>query len=315
MPCSYVCFLPFLAFVIPLHADVDVNDLIRRAVAATQADWQTAPRYQYQERDVKGKKVATYEVTMIEGSPYYRVIARNDRPLPPEEERQEKAKFQAEVRKRRQESPAQRAKRVAAYQRERDEDHLFLKEMAEAFTYRLLGDGLIDGHSVFVVEAAPSSAYQPPNEKAKVLTHMQGRLWIDKTEYQWRKVEAKVTAPVSLYLIAHVGPGTRFVLEQMPVARNLWLPKRFAMRTKVTVFGVPHERSEEETYSNYRPIQTEITNSPRRAMEAEPESTSSCTAAKFKTEGPPQRRPFQAFPVLSVQRPARDATRSVMPLH
>jgi hypothetical protein len=255
MPCLYICSVPlFLAFATLLVANVDINDVIRRSVAATQADWQAAPQYRYQERDVKGKKVETYEVTMIEGSPYYRLVARNDRPLQPEQEREEKAKFQAELRKRQQESPAQRAQRVGTYQRERDEDHLFLKEMAEAFTYQLLGDGVIEGHSVFIVEAKPSRAYQPPNAKAKVLTHMQGRLWIDKREYQWRKVEAEVTAPVSLYIVAHVAPGTRFVLEQMPVANNVWSPKRFAMRTKVTVFGVPHERSEEESFSDYRPI-------------------------------------------------------------
>jgi hypothetical protein len=83
---------------------------------------------------------------------------------------------------------------------------------------------------------------------------MRGTLWIDKAEYQWVKVEAEVTAPVSLYLVAHVGPGTRFSLEQMPIGKNLWLPKRFTMRARITVFGVPQERKEEETYSDYRLI-------------------------------------------------------------
>lgn len=233
---------------------IDVNDVIRRSVAVTQADWEAAPRYQYRERDVKGKKIETYEVTMIEGSPYYRLIARNDHPLSTQEALKEQAKLQAEIDKRRRENAAQRAKRIATYQRERDEDHLFLREMADAFSYRLLGSDVADGRSVFVLEAAPRPEYRPPNTKAKVLTHMRGKLWIDKEECQWVKVEAEVTAPVSLYLVAHVGPGTRFSLEQMPIGKNLWLPKRFTMQARVTVFGVPQQRKEEEMYSDYRLI-------------------------------------------------------------
>jgi hypothetical protein len=255
MPGSCVRSIPsLLVFATLIHVDVDVNDLIRRSVAATQADWEAAPRYRYRERDVKGGKIETYEVTMIEGSPYYRLIAQNNRPLSSEHELEEKARFQAEVSRRRQESPAQRAKRLAAYQRERDEDHLFLKEMADAFVYRLLGEQVIDGRSVFALEATPRPDYRPINTKAKILTRMHGKLWIDKAEYQWVKVEAEVTAPVSLYLVAHVGPGTRFSLEQMPIETNLWLPKRFAMQTRVRILGVPQQREKEETYSDYRPI-------------------------------------------------------------
>jgi hypothetical protein len=236
-------------------------------VAATEADWQVAPRYQYRERDVKGKKIETYEVTMIEGSPYYRLIAQNDHPVPTEEALKEKARFEAELSKRRRENPAQRAKRLGAYQRERDEDHLFLREMAGAFSFRLLRTDVTSGHSVFVLEATPRPEYRPPNTKAKVLTHMRGELWIDKAEYQWVRVEAEVTAPVSLYLVAHVGPGTRFSLEQMPIGKNLWLPKRFTMQAKITVFGVPQERKEEETYSDYRLIDAKSANGNRDQIE------------------------------------------------
>ncbi|PYT16528.1 MAG: hypothetical protein DMG59_10095 [Acidobacteria bacterium] len=245
-----------LAVTTLIHGDVDVSALIKRSVAATQTDWEAAAHYGYRERDVKGTRVETYELTMIEGSPYHRLVARNDEPLQPEEDQKEKAKFEAEVTRRKQENPEQRAKRLETYQRERDEDHLFLKEMAEAFTYRLLGEDQVDGRSVFVLDATPRPEYRPPNAKAKVLTHMRGKLWIDKAEYQWVKVEAEVTAPVSLYLVAHVGPGSRFVLEQMPVAKDLWLPKRFIMQTRYSVLGVHEKRMEEESYSDYRLLET-----------------------------------------------------------
>jgi hypothetical protein len=132
--------------------------------------------------------------------------------------------------------------------------------MANAFTYRLLGEDRIEGRSVFVVEATPRPEYRPPDTRAKTLTRMRGKLWIDKAEYQWVKVEAEVTAAVSLYFVARVGPGTRFSLEQMPIGNNLWLPKRFTMQTKVTVFGVPYQRREEETYSDYQLVDPNTAN-------------------------------------------------------
>jgi hypothetical protein len=261
MPGLYVySMLPLLGLAALLEQAVDINDLIRRSAAATEADWKAAPRYRYRERDVNGKKIETYEVTMIDGSPYYRLLARNDKPLPPEQELKETIKFETEVNKRKHENPAERAKRLAAYQRERDEDHLLLREMVKAFTYRLLGEDTMEGRRVFVVEATPRPEYRPSDTKARVLTHMRGKLWIDKAEYQWVKVEAEVTAPVSFYLVAHVGPGTRFILEQMPIGRGLWLPKRFTLQTKVTVLGVSHERIEEETYSDYQLIDPNTAN-------------------------------------------------------
>jgi hypothetical protein len=95
-------------------SSIDINDLIRRSVEATEADWEVAPRYRYRECDVKGEDIETDEVTMIYGSPYYRLLARNDNPLPAEGELKEKPKFQTELNKRRHENPAERAKRVAA---------------------------------------------------------------------------------------------------------------------------------------------------------------------------------------------------------
>jgi len=52
-----------------------------------------------------------------------------------------------------------------------------------------------------------------------------------------------------------VGPGTRFELEQEPVAGNLWMPKHFAMRVNASAFGFINENSsDDETYTDYRPM-------------------------------------------------------------
>ncbi len=85
---------------------------------------------------------------------------------------------------------------------------------------------------------------------------MRGRLWIDKTQHQWVRVRAEVFKTVGFYgFVAKVGPGTRILLEQEPVAGNLWLPKRFSMNVSASAFGLFDESStDDETYRDYKPL-------------------------------------------------------------
>ncbi|MGO9636756.1 MAG: hypothetical protein ACLPSO_02315, partial [Terracidiphilus sp.] len=107
---------------------------------------------------------------------------------------------------------------------------------------------------VYVLQATPRAGYQPPNTETKVLTGMQGQLWIDKQTYQWVKVEAEVMHPVSIAgFLAQVQPGTRFELEKMPVAEGIWLPKHFSMKARAKIlFFFSHNTQDDETYFDYR---------------------------------------------------------------
>src|SRR5262249_51051859 len=94
-----------------------------------------------------------------------------------------------------------------------------------------------------------------PNRDSQVLTGMEGKLWIDKDTFQWVKVEASVTRPVSIEgFLARVEPGTRFELDKTPIAPNLWFPSHFSMNSQAKVLLLFQRRKwVEETYSNYRP--------------------------------------------------------------
>ena len=78
-------------------------------------------------------------------------------------------------------------------------------------------------------------------------------MWVDAAQYQWVKVEAEVFRPVTFGLsIAHVEPGTQFMLEQQPVRSGLWLPSHFSMRVKAKVMLWSRRSSDDESYSSYR---------------------------------------------------------------
>jgi hypothetical protein len=250
-------FVTLLVLVV-LASQPNPQEIIQRSVKANQAYWKGAEKYSFTERDVKSKgdsveTVRTYDVLMVEGSPYERAVAENDIPLSSERQSEEAQKLQREVYKRQHETKEERDKRIAKYSKERDQDHDLLREMADALDYTVVGGENLDGHDVWVLDATSKPSYRPKNREAKILTGMVGKLWIDKESYQWLRVEAQVIKPVSfLGFIARVGPGTSFVLEQEPVRGNL-LPKHFSMKVKATILGIIHRNyGEDETYSNYR---------------------------------------------------------------
>jgi hypothetical protein len=246
---------------------MDVQQLLRESVAATEHNWKEAPNYVYRERDVeekldsdgrvKTRTVKTYEVSMIDGTPYRRLLEINDQPLSPKQQQAEAAKMEAVRKRRLAQSASARADRIAKYNKERKQDQAMLKEMADAFVYQLVGEETVDGRETYVLNATPKPGYVPKTRDTKVLTGMRGKLWIDKADKQWVKVEAEVMRPVSFYAIATVSPGTKFVLEQEPVAKGLWMPKHFSMRVNSSILWISRNSFDDERYSDYRRVSTQ----------------------------------------------------------
>ncbi len=104
---------------------VDTREVVRRAVAAEERNWKVARNYSFSQRvdlryldsqgRIKSQEVKSHEVTLLDGSPYRRLVACDDRPLPPVEEKKEQEKLARSIAERRGESSARRAQRLAEY--------------------------------------------------------------------------------------------------------------------------------------------------------------------------------------------------------
>jgi hypothetical protein len=238
----------------------DVQELVRRSVQINERNWELAPQFTFTKQEVMtegGKETQrTFNALMIEGSPYDQLIEENGKPLSKARVAAEQKKLNAEVEQRRNESQADHRRRVAAFERERQQDHALMQEMIRAFDFKFAGEESVNGRSCFVLEATPHPGYKPPSKDTKVLTGMRGKMWIDSNEYQWVKVEAEVFRPVAFGLfIAHVEPGTEFTLEQTPVEQDIWLPAHFVTTVRANTLLIWSKNyTRDETYSNYRRI-------------------------------------------------------------
>lgn len=260
-------FLLGLAPVMGLPAEVEAREIVRRAVAAEERNWKTARNYGFSERvdarrlnpdgGVKSKDVKSYDVLLLEGSPYRRLAGRDDRPLPPGDEKKEQEKLARSTAERRKETTAQRTLRLTEYVSRPDWQREAWKELPEAFDFHLIGEETRDGSSLYVIEATPRRGYSPKSHTAKVLAHLQGRLWVDKQHAYLMKAEVEVvdTISVGLFLV-RLAKGSRAAFEQTRVNDGVWLPRRVQVFASARLGLLKVLRFEQEIiYSNCREFQ------------------------------------------------------------
>ena len=87
----------------------DARDIVLRSVKLDSDNYRIARNYTFVERsdnrenDAQGRlkqhRVLTCDVTLLEGSPYRRLIARDDKPLPPAQEKKERPEQVHELRR------------------------------------------------------------------------------------------------------------------------------------------------------------------------------------------------------------------------
>jgi hypothetical protein len=252
--------VPVLVAALQLGASAPARDapelsvIVARWTAANRTDFDSAPSYSYRETIRNSDGIRTYDVTMLEGSPYQRLLSVGGKPLSEADRQHEDEKLRDERRKRAEESAGERADRIANYQKDRARAGRILEELPRAFQFQLRAARQLRDRRVYVLAAAPRRGYDPPNAEAKVLAGMRGEFWIDSATYQLVHGTARVLKPVSIAgFFARVQPGTEFLVEQQPVDAGIWLPSRFQIRSRSSIlFLFHHHVSEERIYFDYR---------------------------------------------------------------
>ena len=249
-----------------LLGQVDAREIIRNAVAADERNWSSARNYTFLQRvelrrldaqgRVKSSEVQTYDVTLQEGTPYRRLVQRDDRPLPAAEEKKEQDSLARSMAERRKETEAARAKRLSAYERRPDWEREAWHELSEAFEFRLVGEERLDGRSIFIMEALPRQGYQPKSRTAKLFRSLKGKFWVDERDHHIVKVEVEAidTIWMGLFLV-RVAKGSRATLELTRVSTGVWLPDRLQVFASARLGLLKPLRIEQEVhYSRYSSV-------------------------------------------------------------
>jgi hypothetical protein len=246
-----------------------IRELLRRAAEKAMENDKRLRDYTYIEReeerhlDGKGnvKKVEsrTSEVLVIYGDHVERRIAKDDKPLSADKARKEDEKIQKIIDKRKNESESDRRKRLEKEEKDREDGRKFVKEVADAYNFHLVGSEVLDGHDTWVLDAEPRPGYEPKFREAKFLPKIKGRIWIDKAETQWVKFDIVTTDTISFGLfLARIHKGTRIVVETTRINDEVWLPKHVQFHADIRLALLKNFNMDvEQTFRDYKKFRSE----------------------------------------------------------
>jgi hypothetical protein len=247
----------------------DPREIVRKSVELDQANWLRMKDYTWIAREterhldtrdqVKSQDSRAWETVILSGEPHRRILERNGKPLSSEEQQKQQKKLDQALAKLERETPAQKQRRLDEFAKERQKDREFLREIVDLYDFRLDGEETVDGHDAWVISATPRLDYQPKHRDAKALLKIRGKLWIDKGEYQWVRLEAETTGIISYGIfLARLNPGAKLFFEQTRVNDEVWLPKREVMSGSGRLGLLKKIALEQElTWNNYRKFQVE----------------------------------------------------------
>jgi hypothetical protein len=247
----------------------DPLEIIRRSTELDRRNTEISRSYTFLQRQeqrdleasgkLKKTESETFDVTLLEGSPYRRLVARDDKPLSQKDAGKEEAKLQHSIEDRRKETPEQRERRVADWERKRQKQREPLKELPDAFNFKLAGEEALNGGDAFVIEGAPRPGYRPKSASTAFFPKVKLRFWIDKKDYQWVRVDLESLDTITFggFLI-RLAKGSHLTIENARINNEVWLPKRAAIKGSVRIALVKVMRGEIiYTFSDYKKFQTD----------------------------------------------------------
>jgi hypothetical protein len=236
---------------------LDARQIVSQSIAATERSWQARGHYTYMERDedrrldalgqMKSENVDITKMIVVNGARFEQLMEHNGQ-VPTLKEQK---KSDEDLERLKHETLEEQTARL----RKDEENRSFLRDILEAFDFRLIGEEEVDGRQAYVLQATPHPGYQAHGKFGKMFSKVEGKLWVDKRDFGWIKVDGQVTQSFSMGLfVARVQRGSHIILEQTCVGDGVWVPKRLEVRASARILFLKSlDIDKILTYSEYRP--------------------------------------------------------------
>lgn len=245
----------------------DAQEIIRESLSHWRRNIDAAHNYTFQRRtvddqlekdgDLKKSEIETFQISIIYGEPYEKLIARDDKPLSEKDQKKEEEKLNKFFEKQKDKSDEER-------QRDRDKKRdKFRREIADELpvmlNYEIVGEEEFNGQPVWVLSATPKRDYHPNSMAGKLLSKLSGKVWITKGDYQWVKAEADLADDFTVgWFLFKLRKGTHLEFEQARINDEVWLPKRtFVQGSGRIAVKSGYFRSQTE-FSNYQKFSSDV---------------------------------------------------------
>jgi len=167
-----------------------------------------------------------------------RVIAKEDKPLPPGEVARQEEKLRKLVIDMRKSPPKLRV-----------EEETWMTEMPDALDFRKAGKELRHGRLVEIFDFTPHPGYKAKQSRARAFEKTRGKVWVDQQDKEISKMQVEVfdTINIGFGVLGKVEKGTHFEMERKKWDVGIWFEEWQKVRFEIRLMMVKSLRQEIET--------------------------------------------------------------------
>ena len=244
----------------------DPMSLIRKAVENDKINDKKAREYMYTEREETKTKqgsgfkteVRTREVFVLYGHEMHRLIAKDDKPLSEKDAKKEEERIAKLTDKYKNETEEEHRKQEEKRAKEREEERKFLDEVAHAYDFTMHGAENVGGRDAWVISGEPRKDFHPQSKEAKFLPKLRFKVWIDKEDTEWARIDAEAIDNITFGLfLAKLDKGAHFSIEQARINDEIWLPQHVKFGVDARLLFKHFDVSSDITYRDYRKFRTD----------------------------------------------------------
>jgi hypothetical protein len=221
----------------PVKPQIPPADLVRETVAneIAAANSNPAIKHMFRSRKQTPRRTETRLYVETNDAMAGMLIALNDRPLSPEQQKAETDHLAWLMN-----NPEQLRKKRAREKEDAERTLRIVKALPNAFRYEYDGTEAGEtnmgrvGDELVRLKFAPNPGYSAPSHEEQVLEGMQGYLLIDANEKRIARIDGTLFREVSFGwgIIGHLNKGGYFRVQQADVGRGAW--EITAMALKMT---------------------------------------------------------------------------------
>ena len=171
-----------------------------------------------------------------------RIIARDDKPLSPDEVARQEEKLRHLVEDTRRNPP-----------KIKEDENSWMDELPDALDFRKIGVELRNNRPADVFEYKPHPGYKAKQMRARAFEKISGQVWIDQQDGEMAKLDLYVfdTINIGFGMLGRVEKGTIFEIERKKWEVGVWFEEWQRVRFEVRIMMVKTIRQElENRWSN-----------------------------------------------------------------
>ena len=227
-----------------------VREVVENGLGARDTDQN---HWCYREVGRKDGRRETREVCQTKAGTIDRLIAINDQPVSPEQQRREDVRLRtllgdpAEIRKERQKQREDSAKQFRMF-----------STFPEAFRYEYAGG---EGNLV-KLKFAPNAQFVPSSRQEEVFHHLEGMMWVDPKQKRLARIDGQLTSEVKFAggLLGHLDKGGVFSVRFKGLDSGQWvlIALHVDMTGRALLFKTVSVQ-EERDFDDYRRVPDTLT--------------------------------------------------------